>query len=416
MTADIITIGDEILIGQTIDTNSAWIAEHLNMEGISIHRILSISDKREEIIRSLDGIEKQVALVIVTGGLGPTSDDITRRTLAEYFNTPLAFNQDVYRKLEARLVARGFGVNVVNRTQAIVPKDCVLLENALGTAPGMWFEKNGRIYISLPGVPYEMVSIMEKEAIPRIRKYFRTPHIEHRNILTFGTYEARLSELLIDFEKDLPPQVRLAYLPSSGIIKLRLSSTEEKLERVKALLDELQEKLVECIKPYVFGFDDATLEKVVGQKLRERNATLSTAESCTGGTIAHMITSVPGSSDYFKGTIVAYSNEVKEKLLGVPQTIMQKHGAVSREVVEAMALGIQELLHTDYAIATSGIAGPAGGTTDKPVGTVWIAVAGKEGTLSELFHFGHSRTQNIHRSSLTALNMLRLFFQAEKQG
>jgi len=407
MLAEIITIGDELLNGQTIDTNSAWVARRLNEAGISINRIASVSDKESHILSALHDAWNRVSLVIMTGGLGPTSDDITKTSLAKFFKTEMVFSREVYDRVEALLALRGLPVNEVNKSQAWIPENSRLINNRLGTAPGLWFEENGKVVIALPGVPYEMEDIINREIIPALQSSFKLGAIRHRTILTYGTYEARLAEMLADFEKNLPSVVKLAYLPASGVIRLRLSTAGSDAASAVSLLDSLQASLEQVVGEYVFGYDDDTLEKVVGDLLRNKHCSLSTAESCTGGTVAHLITSVPGSSDYFAGSVVAYSNYIKEKILDVPAEDLAMHGAVSREVVESMAIGVKKLLQTDYAVATSGIAGPDGGTAEKAVGLVWIAVAGPVSLRSEKFMFGKSRTQNIRRASLTALNMLR---------
>jgi len=407
MKAEIITIGDELLIGQTVDTNSAWIGAELSTLGFEICRITSISDRKDHIIKTLEEIEGRSDVVLITGGLGPTSDDITKQTLCDFFGTRLVFNEEVFRMIEKMLLRRNFPMNANNRRQAEVPETCRVLLNASGTAPGMWFEKDNTIYISMPGVPYEMMHIMKEHVIPELRNRFSTQVIIHRNIMTYGSAEARLAEILTDFESELPEEIKLAYLPSSGIIKLRLTGLGTDRKALLAKIEEQVGKLYRIIPGIIYGENEESLEMVIGRLLREKYATMCTAESCTGGKIAQLITSVPGSSAWFKGSVVAYDNSVKTSLLNVTEEILIKNGAVSRETVEKMAVGARNLLNTDFAVATSGIAGPDGGTDDKPVGTIWIAVADGKSVVSEKHQFGNDRIVNITRFSLAALNLLR---------
>jgi nicotinamide-nucleotide amidase len=407
MRAEIITIGDELLIGQTVDTNSAWIGAELSRIGFEIYRITSVSDNRDHILKTLSEVSGRSDLVVITGGLGPTSDDITKQTLCEFFETRLVFNEEVFGMIEKMLKKRKFPINDYNRRQAEVPESCRILFNSAGTAPGMWFEKNTTIYISLPGVPFEMMHVMSEQVIPELKIKFKTQAIIHRNIMTYGTFEAKLAEILKDFEAQLPGKIKLAYLPSSGIIKLRLTGIGNDSKVLSDTIEEQVGKLYTFIPELIYGENEESLEMVVGRLLKERNATLCTAESCTGGKIAQLITSVAGSSAYFSGSVIAYSNSVKTKLLNVPDEVLIKHGAVSRESVEMMAKGARYLLKTDYAVATSGIAGPGGGTEEKPVGTIWIAVSSDKGTVSEKYVFGNDRIVNIKRFSLAALNLLR---------
>jgi nicotinamide-nucleotide amidase len=407
MKASIITIGDELLIGQTIDTNSAWIGAELSNLGFDVYRSTSIHDRREDILESLAEAEKKSDVVLITGGLGPTSDDITKQTLCEYFNTRLVMNDRVLQMIMEMLSKRNFPINENNRKQAEVPENCRVLENQTGTAPGMWFEKNNTVFVSLPGVPHEMKHLMKVHVLPDLRKRYTSQAIFHRNIMTYGTFEAKLAEILTDFEAGLPKYIKLAYLPASGIIKLRLTGTGNDLHQVQKDVNTQAEKLYRIIPEYIYAENEEMPEVVIGRLLKEKRSTLSTAESCTGGEIAHLITSVSGSSAYFKGTVVAYANEIKSKILRVPADKIEKNGAVSREVVEAMASGALNLFETDYSVATSGIAGPEGGTETKPVGTAWIAVASKSGIISEKHVFTSDRISNIRRFSLAAMNLLR---------
>jgi len=406
MDAQIITIGDEILIGQTVDSNSARIAAELNGIGIRVQRIISVPDQEEAIIRALEEAVSEVYLVLLTGGLGPTRDDITKNALCAYFKVPLVFNEKVFRQNEIMLAARGIGMNLLNRSQAEIPRDSIPLKNETGTAPGLWFVRGGRVVVALPGVPHEMADILNKEVIPRLTKRFKTPVVIHRTINTFGAFEAHLADMLAGFENNLPPHVRLAYLPSYGIIKLRLSLTGSDRTTLEKERDYFQSELEKIVGKYVWGYDRDTLEELVGKELVNRGATLSLAESCTGGAISRMITSVPGSSQYFAGSVVAYSNAVKKEWLGVTKKMLSIHGAVSRPVVEQMVRGALEKFSTAYAVATSGIAGPTGGTPAKPAGTVWIAVANQNRTISEKYMFGEGRQRVIRRSAHAALHML----------
>ncbi len=408
MTAEIITIGDELLIGQIVDTNSAWIGEQLSLTGIKVHQISSISDNEEHILKALAEAEKRVDLVLITGGLGPTKDDITKKTLCKYFDTDLVMYEDILAKIKEFFDRRGFKMLDVNKQQAALPENCTIIPNPVGTASGMWFEKNKTIFVSMPGIPHEMKRIMTDGVLPKLKKEYDLPVILHRTILTYGIIESELSDLLEDFEKKLPEGVKLAYLPSLERLRLRLSiSGKHKLELEK-ILDEQENKLKKYLGNKIFGYGDSSLQEAVGILLKEKKQTLSTAESCTGGNIAHKITSVSGSSQYFKGSVVAYDNSIKQNVLQVQELSLIKYGAVSKEVVEQMALGIQKLMQTDYAIATSGIAGPTGGTNEKPVGTTWIAIASPDGEVyTRKYVFGTQREQNIRRATSVALNNLR---------
>ena len=407
MKAEIITIGDEILIGQTVDTNSAWMANELNLIGIDITRISSISDKSSEIVKALDNIFEETDFVFITGGLGPTDDDLTKKTLAEYFGTKLVQNKKVLRHIEQFVIKRKAHMNERNIKQAEVPENCRIVENKIGTAPGMWFEKNGRSFISMPGVPFEMKEMMRNFILPELAQKRRDIHILHKIVLTQGISESKLAEILEPWESSLPEFISLAYLPSPGIIKLRLTAKGIKLKLLEDTLSEKIKELQKIIPKLICGYDSDKLEELVGKILLTKGQTLAIAESCTGGNISRLITSISGSSQYYKGGVVAYSNEIKESVLNVNASDIEKYGAVSKEVVEQMAKGVLNLYKSDYAIATSGIAGPNGGTKEKPVGTTWIAVASKTKLISKLYIFGDQRDRNIQRASLTALNMLQ---------
>jgi len=407
MKAEIITIGDELLIGQTIDTNSAWMGAELSLAGFDVHKKTTIHDNRSDILQALSDSSGKSDVVLITGGLGPTSDDITKQTLCEFFNTKLVLDEEVLDMIGKMMLRRNFPMNENNRRQAEVPESCKVLTNAVGTAPGMWFEKDETIFISMPGVPVEMKYIMSRHVLPALKKRFTSQVIIHRNIMTYGAPEARLAEILTGFEAGLPGHIKLAYLPSSGIIKLRLTGSGHDQKSVSDSVEIQVNKLYTIIPDLIYGENEESLELVIGKLLREKKKTLCTSESCTGGNIAHLITCVPGSSDYFVGSVIAYSNSVKIQLLGIDERIIEKEGAVSEPVIWAMAEGAKRILKTDYCVATSGIAGPDGGTPEKPVGTIWIAVASESGTVAEKHTFGTDRIANITRFSLVALNMLR---------
>lgn len=407
MKTAILTIGDEILIGQIVDTNGAWIAESLNMMGIEVAEKRTISDRDTSIRSALMDFEGKVDAVIMTGGLGPTRDDITKKSLNEYFGGNMVENKEVLKHISELFHRRGYRMSELNRLQAVIPDSCTPLRNSQGTAPGMWFEKSGTIFISLPGVPYEMKTLMKEEVILRLGEKINGNIIYHRTLMTQGIPESFLAAKIGDWEDNLPSNIKLAYLPRPGIVRLRLTAFGKDKESLNVLLEEEIDKLLKIIPEDIFALEEIALEKVLGDMLREKGLTLATAESCTGGRIASMITSVAGSSDYFKGSVIAYSNEIKHKILGVSMDILQEKGAVSRKVVEEMARAIRKIFSTDMAIAISGIAGPGGGTDDKPVGTTWICVSSQEKCIVKRFKFGDHRGRNIEISSITALNMLR---------
>jgi nicotinamide-nucleotide amidase len=407
MKASIITIGDELLIGQTVDTNSAWMGAELSKSGFDVVRMTSIHDRKEDIVSALNDASGKTEVVLITGGLGPTSDDITKQTLCEYFNCKLIINSEVLMMIEEMMKHRKLSMNDNNRRQAEVPDVCRVLKNATGTAPGMWFEKNGTIFISMPGVPNEMKHIMKEHVLPELNKRFTSQIIIHRNIMTYGTFEAKLAEMLTGFETHLPENIKLAYLPSYGVIKLRLTATGSDFGSLSNVINEQVADLYKIIPDFIYGENEESLEMVVGRLLSANGKTICTAESCTGGGIAHMLTSVPGSSHYFKGSVIAYANSAKSQILNVKESTINDNGAVSENVVKEMALGAKDLFNTDFAVATSGIAGPDGGTETKPVGTLWIAVASSKEIVTEKRNFGNDRITNIHRFSLAALNLLR---------
>ena len=407
MKAEIITIGDEILIGQIIDTNSAWIAEQFNLNGIEICRITTVRDKHDHIVEALKNAEQKMDLVILTGGLGPTKDDITKNTLCEYFNTKLVFHEATFEHIKNRFSKRNIDLNKLNRDQALVPESCTVLPNKTGTAPGMWFEKNNVIFVSLPGVPFEMKYLVEHEVIPRLQQNGKKIAIFHKTVLTQGIPESMLAEKIEDWETALPENIKLAYLPNPMSVRLRLSATGSSEIILQQQVETEIEKLQQIIPESIYGFDNETMAEVIGKLLKVSGKTLAVAESCTGGYISHLITSVPVSTAYYKGSVSAYSNQVKQNILGVNESSLIKYGAVSEVVAKEMALGVKKTLDTDFAVATTGIAGPEGGTEEKPVGTIWIAVAGKQKVFAKKFVFGNNRERNIIRSSQTAMQILR---------
>jgi len=416
MKAEIITIGDEILIGQIVDTNSAWMGQQLNLLGVEIYQVTSVHDDQSHILKAIDEAGRNADLVLITGGLGPTKDDITKKCLCEYFETELVFHPEVFEHVKSLLSSRNVIINQLNRDQALLPVNCTVLHNPVGTASGMWFEKSGTIFISMPGVPFEMEAIMTEEVFPRLKLLRKSRSIVHKTVLTIGIPESMLAERIEAWEDALPKYIKLAYLPNPMMVRLRLSGygTDELV--LKTEIDKQVKGLLNLIPEAVFGYDNDNLGIVLGRMLVSSGKTMATAESCTGGSIAQLITSNPGSSAYFIGGVVAYSNELKNKLLGVPDKIIEQYGAVSQEVAELMAVGARENLGTDYAVATTGIAGPDGGSDEKPVGTVWIAVAGANGISSKKYVFKHNRERNIIRSTHIALNMLRIFIQTEIQN
>ena len=407
MKAEIITIGDEILIGQIIDTNSAWIAEQFNLNGIEIYQITSVHDDHDHIMEALKNAEEKVDLGIMTGGLGPTKDDITKKSLCEYFNTKLVLHEPSFQHIKERFTRLNIDMNKLNRDQALVPESCVVLPNDEGTAPGLWLEKNNTIFISLPGVPFEMKYLVEFEVFPRLLKSGRTKAIYHKTVLTQGIPESMLAEKIENWENELPGNVKLAYLPSPMAVRLRLSAMGTDKSVLETLVETEIEKLKLIIPAYIFGYNNETMAEVIGRILKQNGKTLSVTESCTGGYISHLITSVAGSSQYYNGSVTAYSNEVKEQILGVSHKTLLEFGAVSEQVAREMAIGARQVLNSDFAVATTGIAGPDGGTDEKPVGTIWIAVATENKVITRKYVFGNNRERNILRSSQTALQLLR---------
>lgn len=414
MQAEIITVGDELLIGQVVDTNSAWLGQVLNKYNIKIKRIHSISDDAQEIKSCLANCLERSELIIITGGLGPTKDDITKKTLAEFFNSDMVINQSVLAQLETYFKNRGRQMLEINQMQAEVPSVCRVLTNALGTAPGMWFDSNNKVVISLPGVPFEMKHIFEHEALPLIAQKFKMPAFVHRTLVSFNVPESLLAKQIEDIEDSLPQHIKLAYLPSLNTVRLRLSgSALSNDDNIVQLLDHYVQLIKDRMGKAIVSDQDETLSQTVFNKLSQLNQTLSLAESCTGGYISHQLTQIPGASKVFVGSVISYSNSVKHHQLGVESTLFETVGAVSEQVVTQMVTGVRERLQTDYAIAISGIAGPEGGSEDKPVGTVFIGVSSAKTHVVNRFHFSGNRMQIIERSNNMALAMLLEMIQAQ---
>lgn len=417
MTAHLLTIGDEILIGQIIDTNSAWMSRELNLRGFRVAGKSSVADMREAIIEGLAYAASHADVVIMTGGLGPTKDDLTKKTLCELFGSGLSFHQEVYDRIAAYFQKIGRAIPESVREQAMLPDQALILTNKVGTASGMWFEQDGKIYISLPGVPFEMEYLMSAEVLPRLQERFPGRPIVHRTLLTAGEGESAIAQRIEAFEDALPPHIKLAYLPALGQVRLRLTGwgegdrTPESLAALEREVEAQQNKLAAVIPELIFGRENDTLEQAVGRLLLERGRTFGTAESCTGGYIAHLITSVPGSSAYFQGSVISYSNAVKMKMLHVPEQALLEHGAVSEATVRAMALGALDTLGVDVALSVSGIAGPDGGSPEKPVGTVWMAVADRKRVVAVKHVFGRDRGKNIQLAGVYGLNLVRRFLE-----
>ncbi len=409
MKATIITIGDEILIGQIVDTNSAFIAKSLDRIGIEIHEMISISDDKQHILDTFSKLQNKVDLVILTGGLGPTKDDITKKTFCDYFDDELVVNQEVLKHV-TQLIEGYFKrpITQINKDQALVPSKCTVLHNQVGTAPGMWMKKENTVFISLPGVPFEMKYLVESEIIPKIVVEYKRPYIIHKTVLTYGIGESLLSETIEDWENNLPDFIKLAYLPSLGSVRLRLSARGTDKEFLEKSISENIALLSKIIGDSIVGFeDDETLEKIIGRLLTQQNKTIATAESCTGGKIAQVLTAVSGASSYFKGSVVSYATEIKVNILGIPEKLIKEHSVVSAAVAKQMAINVRNLMKTDYAIATTGNAGPSKGDSDAEVGTVFIALATPKEVLVDEFNFGQPREKVIDRAVVKSLEMLR---------
>ena len=409
MKATIVTIGDEILIGQIVDTNSGFIAKSLDKIGVEINEMISISDDKNHILETFAKLQNKVDLVIVTGGLGPTKDDVTKKTFCDYFEDELVVDQRVLAHVTQLI--EGFykrAITQMNKDQALVPSKCTVLHNEVGTAPGMWMKKENTVFISLPGVPFEMKYLVENEIIPKVVVEYERPYIIHRTILTYGQGESLVAERIEDWENNLPEFIKLAYLPALGRVRLRLSARGTDKKILEEALEENIKSLDAIIHDIIVGFDeDETIEFVIGKMLKKQNKTLSTAESCTGGMIAQVLTSVSGSSQYFKGAVVSYATEAKITVLGIPESLINEYSVVSKEVVSAMALNIKEIMKTDYAIATTGNAGPSKGDSDAEIGTVFIAIATPVGIIVEEFNFGQPREKVIDRAVFKSLELLQ---------
>jgi nicotinamide-nucleotide amidase len=409
MKVQIITIGDEILIGQIIDTNSAWMAQQLNANGAQVVRIDSIGDEYDEIQQTLDQAITNADVVLITGGLGPTKDDITKKALADYFGAEMEFHQPSFDRIVKIFERWGRTTTEAHRLQCYMPNNAELLFNKMGSAPGMWFEHNNTVIVSMPGVPYEMKYIMEHGVIPKLKERFPMQPILHKTIRTVGEGESRIAARIEDIESSLPKHIKLAFLPSLGTVRLRLTAKGKTEEELATEIQHYSQQIEERIPELIFGYGTQKLEEVVGHLLKERGLNLATAESCTGGHIGHKITSIPGSSAYYLGGFVAYSNAIKMQQLGVQESTLEQFGAVSEQTVIEMVKGTNEVLGSDIAVAISGIAGPGGGTEEKPVGTVWIAVGNQEKTVTRKLSIGKDRIKNIEYSTVQALNMIRQF-------
>ncbi len=407
MKAEIINIGEELLIGQVVNTNATWIAQRLNEIAIPVTHISIISDNANDIMESLKAAAKRSDLVLITGGLGPTKDDVTKDVLAKYFNTELELNKTVLSDIKIYFQKREMEINELNYLQAMVPKGFDVIRNPEGTAPGLISKKEGKTVIALPGVPYEMKYMIENHIIPGLKKSRKKNFILHKTVLTQGIPESFLAEKLEVWENELPSNLELAYLPSAGTVRLRLTCKSSNKNEAENTIKKEVNKLKQLIPEYIYGYDNDSLEEIIIKSMSEKKLSLGIAESCTGGYLSHLLTSISGSSKCFKGTIVSYSNESKERLLNIPSALIEAHGSVSSQVAEAMAEGARKKFETDYGIGVTGIAGPSGGSKDKPIGLVYIAISDKNEVISEKFLFGDKRERNIIRSSLTALNMLR---------
>lgn len=405
MNCEIITIGDELLIGQVVDTNSAWMAGRLNEMGIRVNQITSVGDNPDQICESLDLARKRSPIILMTGGLGPTTDDLTKDTLCRYFDSDLITDESIVDDLTRYFHSRGRELTATNLKQAEIPRKCKPVYNPHGTAPGMWFDDDGCIFVSMPGVPYEMKAMMDEKILPALAEKFKLPRVFHYTIITTGMGESFLADQIHDWEQNLPSYIRLAYLPSVAMVKLRLSCYGADTAKINEVLLQA-EQVKKLINKYIIGIGEDTPEGVTGRLLLERNETLAIAESCTGGYLSHLVTSIPGSSAYYVGSTISYANEVKTRFLGVEADVIKKEGAVSEAVAKAMASGVREKLGTTWALSTTGVAGPSGGTAEKPVGTVWIGLAGPDGVTARKFQFGSNRMRNIQATAVYAFKML----------
>ncbi len=408
ISAELLTIGDEILYGQIVDTNSQWMSVELDKVGIKVIRKTSVGDQEDEILVAFAEAEKRADIVLITGGLGPTSDDLTKPLLAKYFNCELQIHEQALEEVTAFFTSRGRELTETNRQQAALPICCTKITNPIGTAPGMWFERNGKVFMSMPGVPHEMKKMMTERVIPKLKEVFKTPSIYHKVIRTIGVGESFLADKISSWEKSLPPHIKLAYLPSLGEVKLRLTGFSDSAQQIEKEIDELAEKLKPLAGEYIYGYGEEPIEVAIGKMLRERKLTLSMAESCTGGYLTHLITRVPGCSDYFLGSMIPYAYEIKMRQLGVKPEVLEKYGAVSEPTIIEMANIVRAKFNTDIGVATSGIAGPGGATPEKPVGMVWIAYSDKHQTITKKLQISPDRMINIQMASAAVLNLIRI--------
>ncbi|MGJ3236362.1 competence/damage-inducible protein A [Marivirga sp.] len=405
--AELISVGDEILYGQTLDTNSYFISAELDKLGIRVKRKVTVADNQEAMMRAFKEAEDNADIIIITGGLGPTKDDLTKPLLAKYFDSGMKLHEDILEDLRKRFAKRGRELNELNKGQAELPEKCTPIENKYGTAPGMWFEKEGKVFISMPGVPKEMKYMMEDTVLPKFKEIFKTPVLIHKMVKTVGIPESILAERLEEWENNLPNEIKLAYLPGLNQVKMRLTASGEDEKYLQKLIDQEVDKLYEQVGKYIYGTDESNLASKIGELLNEKKLTLACAESCTGGYIAHLITSNSGSSEYYRGGINPYHNDLKINVLGVKKETIEQYGAVSEETVIEMAECVRELFGADIGISTSGIAGPTGATKDKPVGTTWVALADGKNTQTKLYHFQFDRQSNIEITSNSLLNLVR---------
>ncbi|MCU0384120.1 MAG: competence/damage-inducible protein A [Cyclobacteriaceae bacterium] len=412
--AELLTIGDEILFGQITDTNSQWMSQQLSDIGIKVIRKTSVGDQVNEILHAFAEAEKRADVILITGGLGPTSDDLTKPCLSQYFNSPLVINEEALQEVTAFFKSRGRELTELNRQQAALPAACEKITNPVGTAPGMWFDRGNKIFMSMPGVPHEMKRMMRDHVLPRLKNKFELPVIYHQVIRTIGQGESFLAEKIANWEKALPAHIKLAYLPSLGEVKLRLTCFGESLEKLKEEANHQTQLLIERIGSYIYGYGEDPIEVAIGKLLLEKNLTLSIAESCTGGNVSRMITSVPGSSAYFQGSIIPYSYEIKMAQLGIKPETLQEFGAVSEQTIVEMATNVRTRFNTTIGMATSGIAGPGGATPEKPVGTVWIAYADEQKVISKKLQLSTERHLNIQLASMAVLNLIRLGIKERK--
>ncbi|HMQ47547.1 MAG TPA: CinA family nicotinamide mononucleotide deamidase-related protein [Saprospiraceae bacterium] len=413
MKVHLMTIGDEILIGQIVDTNSAWMAQQLNLEGIRISGGSSVGDVSSQIIRGLQLALEDADAVLITGGLGPTKDDITKKALAQFFGVDMQFHQGTFDRIQRLFERFNRPLSSSHREQCYMPANAILLPNRMGTAPGMWFEYGTKVVVSMPGVPYEMQAIMQDEVVPRLKARFALQPIAHRTIQTIGEGETTIADRIADIEDSLPPHIKLAYLPNLGRVRLRLTGVSKDKDKLDVELDQYTRRIQARIPEWIFGYGEVKIEAAVGQLLKDRGLFLGTAESCTGGYLSHLITSIPGSSAYYKGSVIAYSNQVKMNQLAVKPQTLEQYGAVSEQTVREMVVGLIPLLQVDLAVAISGIAGPDGGSDEKPVGTIWLAVGNKNQVFTRKILAGKDRLKNIEIAAIAALNLIRKFLLSQ---